>query len=88
MSDYTDEELMMMFRTGNSRGFEILFERYRTRLFTFIFRMLGQKREAAEDLFQEVFIKVYKGKDFYEPKSKFSAMRLSSATLTVPGHRP
>ena len=73
MNKKTDEELMMMFKTGNSRGFEILFERYRTRLFTFIFRMLGQKRETAEDLFQEVYINVYKGKDFYEPTSRFSS---------------
>ncbi|MFC1582153.1 RNA polymerase sigma factor [Planctomycetota bacterium] len=73
MNDYKDEELMIMFKNENPAAFDLLFERYRGPVFGFIFRMLGYDREAAEDLYQEIFIKVFKGRDFYEPSGKFSA---------------
>jgi RNA polymerase sigma-70 factor (ECF subfamily) len=72
MRDFTDEELMVMFKNGNTAAFDLLFDRYRAALFNFLFRMLGRMREPAEDLFQEIFMKVFKGRDFYEPTGKFS----------------
>ncbi len=72
MVDIIDEELMLQTQRGNVHAFELLFERYRSRVFGFIFRMLNGNREEAEDLMQDVFIKLFKAKEMYEPRAKFS----------------
>lgn len=61
-----------MFQAGNSMAFDLLFDKYRTPVFNFIYRMLNSDRTAAEDLLQNIFIKIADAKDYYEPRSKFS----------------
>ncbi len=54
-----DRELAAQFRDeGSRRAFDELHERYRDRVFNYLFRMAGQY-QLAEDLTQEVFIAVY-----------------------------
>jgi len=72
MNDHSDEELMVMFAQGSTAAFETLFERHRDPVFNFIHRMLGLDRAAAEDLFQEIFIKIIKGRDLYTPDARFT----------------
>ena len=72
MAELTDSELMIRFQQGNVHAFELLFEKYRVPVFNFIYRMLNREKAAAEDLLQEVFVKLHRGKDFYEPRGKFS----------------
>jgi RNA polymerase sigma factor (sigma-70 family) len=50
-----DDRLIAMMRDGHERAFEVLFERYNTRLLAFCQHMLGS-REDAEDVLQEVFV--------------------------------
>jgi len=71
VTDLTDEELMVMFQQGNTAAFERLFERYRLPLFNFLLRLLHFQRESAEDVLQEVFIKLAKARELYEPRSPF-----------------
>ena len=71
MADLTDEALMVMFQKGNLCAFERLFERYRIPLFSFLFRLLHFQRESAEDILQDIFIKLAKAKDLYDPRSPF-----------------
>ncbi len=66
-----DIELMLKFKEGDISCFEELMNRYTTPLLNFIYRFIGSRSEA-EDLTQEVFLRVYQEKDRYEPKSKFS----------------
>ena len=54
-----DEKLIAMMRSGQERAFEVLFERYRTRLLAFCQHMLSS-REDAEDVLQEVFVAAHK----------------------------
>lgn len=61
---------MLEFQEGNKASFEALMRKYFPRLLNFIYRYVGS-REAAEDLAQEVFIRVYKSGANYQPKSKF-----------------
>lgn len=72
MSEISDEELMMKFQQGNVHAFELLFEKYRCPVFTFLCRMLGEQR-AAEDLLQETFVRVAKAREMYEPRARFSS---------------
>ncbi len=70
MREIPDQELMIMFKDGDAVAFDTLFDKYRVPVFNFIYRMLNREKESAEDLLQEIFMKVVDGKDFYEPKAK------------------
>jgi len=72
MAHESDSELMVRFQDGNIHAFELLFERYRNPVFSFLFRMLNRRQQESEDLLQEVFLKLLKAKDFYEPREAFS----------------
>ena len=67
----TDEELMLDFQKGDVKAFEEILKRHRHGVFNFILRFLGN-RETAEEVFQEVFIKIHKAADRYLPNGKFS----------------
>ena len=69
--DPSDEALVALATDGNERAFEQLVERYQGRLVNFLYRKVGN-REAAHDLAQEVFIKVYGALDRFDDRYKFS----------------
>ena len=56
-----DSAVVSAFLGGEERAFSELVERYQTRLLNFVYRTIGD-REKAEDLVQEVFIRVYRSK--------------------------
>ncbi|MCK5083475.1 MAG: sigma-70 family RNA polymerase sigma factor, partial [Candidatus Omnitrophica bacterium] len=64
-----DVRLMLEFQSGNKASFETLMRKYFPRLINFIYRYVSD-REAAEDLAQEVFIRIYKSGSSYSPQSK------------------
>ncbi len=53
-----DEKLVAMIRAGNEHAFEVLFDRYQSRLLAFCRHML-RSTEDAEDVLQEVFVKAH-----------------------------
>lgn len=72
MTDINDEFLMAQFQAGHAVAFDLLFQRYRGPVFGFLCRMLDGRRETAEDLLQEIFVKIVKGRDLYDTRMKFS----------------
>jgi RNA polymerase sigma-70 factor (ECF subfamily) len=66
-----DVRLMLEVRDGNAAAFEELMLRYQDRLVTVLEHLVG-KRGQAEDLAQEVFLRVYRARERYQPGSKFS----------------
>jgi RNA polymerase sigma-70 factor (ECF subfamily) len=67
----TDEALMLSFREGDARAFEELVSRHRRGLFNFLLRSV-QNRSRAEELLQEVFLRVVRSKDRYEKTAKLT----------------
>ncbi len=65
-----DVHLMLEFQGGDKASFEALMHKYYPRLLNFIYRFVGNA-ELAEDLTQEVFLKVYRAAAGYRPESKF-----------------
>lgn len=65
-----DVLLMIEFQRGNRASFENLMRKYYKRIFNFFLRFL-RNREAAEDLSQEVFVRVHQSVHNYEPKASF-----------------
>jgi RNA polymerase sigma-70 factor (ECF subfamily) len=66
-----DASIVGAFLGGEERAFTELVERYQTRLLNFIYRTIGD-RERAEDLVQEVFIRVYRHLHRFDRTKKFS----------------
>lgn len=52
----TDAELVQLYRFGKNQAFEVLLERYKSRVYTYVF-LIVRNKELAEDIFQETFIK-------------------------------
>ena len=66
-----DSEVVSSFLAGEERAFEELVSRYQVRLLNFIYRTIGD-RDRAEDLVQEVFIRVYRHIARFDRSKKFS----------------
>lgn len=66
-----DAGVVTAFLGGEERAFQELVDRYQTRLLNFIYRTIGD-RERAEDLVQEVFIRVYRHLHRFDRSKKFS----------------
>jgi RNA polymerase sigma-70 factor, ECF subfamily len=75
----TDVQLMLDVKAGDEASFELLLQRYRTPLVNFLFRMV-RNREQAEDLSQEVFLRVYRAREDYVPSAKFTTWLFRIAT--------
>ena len=67
----TDEELVAAILSGDRDRFGELVERYQKRLVNYLYRLLRDLDEA-HDLSQEVFFKVYRALDSFNPKYRFS----------------
>ena len=66
-----DEDLMVRYQGGDSAAFEALFNRHSQSVYRFILGFT-RNRQAAEDAFQEVFLRVIRASARYEPRAKFS----------------
>jgi RNA polymerase sigma-70 factor, ECF subfamily len=62
---------MLRYQKGEVRAFEVLLSRHKKPVFNFILRYVGVPAQA-EDLLQEVFLRVIKGADAYQRQAKFT----------------
>jgi RNA polymerase sigma-70 factor (ECF subfamily) len=67
----SDSELVERYLAGDTRRFRELVERYEDRMVNFIQRSIGD-RDRAQDLAQEVFIRVYRHLKRFDQEKKFS----------------
>lgn len=71
MTTDADIQLMLDFRDGDQRAFQLLFDKYKKRVINYCYRFCGHQA-VAEDLAQETFLRVYTASPRYEPRAKFS----------------
>src|SRR5579863_489446 len=74
-----DLELMLLVRQGDAESFGVLLRRYRAPLVSFFVRMVHDPA-LAEDLAQEVFLRVYQARHRYQPEAKFTTWIYRIAT--------
>jgi RNA polymerase sigma-70 factor (ECF subfamily) len=70
---------MLDVKAGDDESFNLLLRRYRTPLVNFLFRMVRDSA-TAEDLAQEVFLRVYRARKQYSPSAKFTTWMFRIAT--------
>lgn len=71
MAEVPDEQLMLAYRGGDARAFETLYARHRARLFRFVLRSI-KVRAVAEELYQEVWMRVIEARGSYKPAARFT----------------
>ena len=76
--DY-DAELMLRVKDGDGASFGVLLEKHRASVVHFLYRMV-QNPAVAEELAQEVFLRVYRSRATYEPTAKFTTWLFRIAT--------
>ena len=78
-SAMTDAEIMLRVRTGDDAGFNYLIEKYRKPIVNFMYRMV-HNQAVAEELAQDVFLRVYRSRETYRAEAKFTTWLYRIAT--------
>ena len=80
-----DVRLMLQVRDDVQGAFEALVERYQHRLVGVLAHIVGRQEEA-EDLTQEVFLRIYRARKGYRPRAKFSTWLFTIANNLALNH--
>ena len=80
-----DVRLMLQVRDDVQGAFEVLVERYQHRLVGIMVHLVGRVEEA-EDLTQEVFLRIYRARKGYRPRAKFSTWLFTIANNLALNH--
>src|SRR5208283_2930605 len=75
----SDVQLMLDVKAGDDASFDFLLQKYRSPLVNFLYRMV-RDTATAEDLAQEVFLRVYRARKQYSPSAKFTTWMFRIAT--------
>jgi RNA polymerase sigma-70 factor, ECF subfamily len=84
-ASYTDAQIMLRVKAGDQSAFDYLVQKYRRPLVSFMYRM-ARNTAAAEDLAQEVFLRVYRSRESYEASAKFTTWLYRIATNLAVNH--
>ena len=74
-----DAAIMLELRAGNMAGFDYLIQKYRKPIVHFMYRMV-HNQAVAEELAQEVFLRVYRSRETYRAEARFSTWLYRIAT--------
>ena len=81
----SDAEIMLQVKAGDDSAFAYLVQKYRRPMMSFMFRMT-HSNAVAEDLAQEVFLRVYRSRESYEASAKFTTWLYRIATNLAVNH--
>jgi RNA polymerase sigma-70 factor, ECF subfamily len=78
-AEMEDSAIMLELRAGNMSGFDFLIQKYRRPIISFMYRMV-HNQAVAEELAQEVFLRVYRSRETYRAEARFSTWLYRIAT--------
>ena len=81
----SDAEVMLRVASGDDPAFDYLVEKYRRPMISFMYRMT-HNQSVAEELAQEVFLRVYRSRQSYEASAKFTTWLYRIATNLAVNH--
>jgi len=84
-AEASDADVMLRVKAGDDSAFGYLVQKYRRPLIGFMYR-LCHNPATAEELAQEVFLRVYRSRSTYEPSAKFSTWLYRIATNLAVNH--
>lgn len=74
-----DTRLMLSVQAGDSASFGLLLDKYRASIVNYLYRMV-HNHAIAEELAQDVFVRVYRSRMIYQPSAKFTTWLFRIAT--------
>jgi RNA polymerase sigma-70 factor (ECF subfamily) len=83
--EHTDAEVMLAVAAGDEAGYNYLVGKYHRQIIHFLFRMVHNEA-VAEELAQEVFLRVYRSRESYRAEAKFSTWLYRIATNLAVNH--
>ena len=69
--EISDEDLMMNYRSGEATAFDTLYRRHKGGIYRYLLKKCGSE-SVAEELFQDVWMKLIAAREHYEVKAKFT----------------
>jgi len=69
----TDEQLIAIYLKGDEKALEVLISRYLKPIYSFVYKYTGGNSQTAEDITQEVFVKMWRNLKRYKKGNKFSS---------------
>jgi RNA polymerase sigma-70 factor (ECF subfamily) len=78
-AELEDSAIMLELSAGNMSGFDFLIQKYRKPIINFMYRMV-HNQAVAEELAQEVFLRVYRSRETYRAEARFSTWLYRIAT--------
>jgi RNA polymerase sigma-70 factor, ECF subfamily len=81
----SDAQVMLRVKAGDTSAFDYLVQKYRRPMLSFMYRM-AHNTAVAEDLAQEVFLRVYRSRANYEASAKFTTWLYRIATNLAVNH--
>jgi len=84
-NELSDAEVMLLAGTGDDSAFEYLVDKFRRPIVSFMYRMT-HNQAIAEELAQEVFLRVYRSRSSYQAEAKFSTWLYRIATNLAVNH--
>jgi RNA polymerase sigma-70 factor (ECF subfamily) len=81
----SDAQIMLRVKDGDDSAFEYLVQKYRRPMLSFMYRM-AHNSAVAEDLAQEVFLRVYRSREKYEASAKFTTWLYRIASNLAVNH--
>jgi RNA polymerase sigma-70 factor (ECF subfamily) len=81
----SDAQVMLRVKAGDQSAFDYLVQKYRRPMLSFMYRMV-HNTAVAEDLAQEVFLRVYRSRENYEASAKFTTWLYRIASNLAVNH--
>ena len=72
MDNLTDEDLMLSYRDGTAAAFDVLYARHKGGLYRYVLRQLNNRKEIANEIFQDVWMKLINARSNYQVTAKFT----------------
>lgn len=85
LEELTDAEIMLRVGAGDDTAFDYLVEKFRRPVISFMYRM-SHNQAVAEELAQEVFLRVYRSRQTYAAEAKFTTWLYRIATNLAVNH--
>lgn len=82
----TDESLMRGYRDGDGRAFETLYARHKGATYRYFLRHANGDRATADELHQDLWLRVVRSRDRYEPEARFSTWLFTLARNRLIDH--
>jgi len=72
LDELTDENLMLSYRDGTAAAFDVLYARHKGGLYRYVLRQVNNKQDIANELFQDVWMKLINARVNYQATAKFT----------------